>query len=50
MIKMALCTLIHDFDFVAVDRKVEFLPGAVALTDKNNIHMKIKKRNRNIVE
>lgn len=50
MVKMALCTLIHHFDYVAVDREVEFLTGSLALMDKNNIRLKIAKRSRKIAE
>lgn len=44
MIRMALCTLLHNFDFQAIDEKLELLPGNILLADKNSIHMKISKR------
>lgn len=44
MIRMALCTLIHSFNFKAIDEKLQFLPGTLGLSEKNNIHLKISKR------
>lgn len=44
MIRMALCTLIHGFNFVSIDEKLQFLPGSFGLAEKKNIHMKISKR------
>lgn len=46
MIRRALCTLVHDFTFEAVDQKLEFNPGAVLLSDMNHILMNIEKRDK----
>lgn len=44
MIKMGLCTLLHNFDFKAVDKKLSFQPTNLLLTDENHIRLKISKR------
>lgn len=44
MIKMGLCTLLHNFDFKAVDQKLSFQPTNLLLTDENHIRLKISKR------
>lgn len=46
MVKMALCMLVYNFDFEAVDEKLEFMSSGFLLTDKNNIHLKISKRRK----
>lgn len=45
MVRMALCTIIHNFDIEAVDKELEFITSGFVPTDKNNIHLKISKRN-----
>lgn len=44
MIKMALCTLLHNYDLSAVDSRIDFLTGCFVLVDKNKIRVKISKR------
>lgn len=44
IVRMALCTLVHNFDFVAMDSELEFVPKGLFITDKNNIRLKITKR------
>lgn len=44
MVKLALCMLLYNFDFEAVDEKLEFMSSGFLLTDKHNIHLKISKR------
>lgn len=38
--------MLHNFDFEAVDQKLEFLPTGLVITDKNNIRLKIAKRQK----
>lgn len=44
MIKMALCTLLHNYEFEALDSKLRFSTGGFVLVDANKIRMKIFKR------
>lgn len=44
MIKMALCTLLFNYDFEANYSDIEFFPGSFVLVDKKKIHLKIAKR------
>lgn len=48
MIKMGLCTLLYNYEFKALDKKLEFLPSNLLLTDKNHIRMQITKRRRRV--
>lgn len=43
IVKMTLCTLLHNFDFEALDPKLIFAPGSFLLTDKNDVRMRIWK-------
>lgn len=45
MVRMVLCTLIHNFELEAVDSTIQFKATGPFLMDRNNIHLKIKRRN-----
>ena len=47
MIRMALITLIHNFEFEAIDDKLDFTNATFVLADANHVRMRITKRNRN---
>lgn len=47
MVRMAVCTIIHDFDIEAMDTELELMKTGFVTSDKNNIHLKITKRNCN---
>lgn len=44
MIQLSLCSLIHYFDFEAIDKEIKLKPGALVLTDINHTRMKIRNR------
>lgn len=44
IVKMTLCTLLHNFDFEAIDPKLIFAPGCFLLADKNDVRMRMWKR------
>lgn len=43
-VRLVLCRLLYRYEFQAVNETIEFKPGNLTLTDKEEIHMRIKKR------
>lgn len=41
---VVLCRLLYRYEFEAVNEKIEIKPTDVTITDKNGVHMRIKRR------
>lgn len=44
IVRMALCTLIHNYEFEAVDKLMQFLQPGFVVTDVNNFHFRVTRR------
>lgn len=44
MLRMALSTMIYNYNFEAVDEKIGFLKSGFILTDQHNIQLRISQR------